>query len=281
MGEMVPADERNGLPLITSEQVRALAAQNHINETVIFREYLQLAFLQKLYQKKPSQQIYFKGGTAIHLIFGAPRFSEDLDFTVGLSAREFEVFMEGIFRRMEAEESVTWKEKKSLAGKQYLLTAPPGILPYSATVALDFSFREKVLSPAHSIIQSAYPILFTSFVHHLSQEEILAEKIRAIMTRRKGRDLYDLWFLLSKGVSVQSDLIRKKLDYYKLTDVTDDDILKRIASFPQKDFVLDLRPFVPQNERERLSEFFGYLQTQVKQAFVNNVEPFDFAQGGR
>ena len=35
---------------------------------------------------------------------------------------------------------------------------------------------------------------------------------------------------------------------------------------------LDLRPFVPQNERERLGEFFGYLQTRVKQAFSKDVE---------
>ena len=252
--------------MITSEQIRLLAAQNRINETVIFREYLQLAFLQKLYQKKPSQQIYFKGGTAIHLIFGAPRFSEDLDFTVGLPSGEFDDYIQSVFARMESEEGITWKEKKSLAGKQFLLTAPPGILPYSATVALDFSFREKVLAPAQSIIQSAYPILFTSFIHHLSQEEILAEKIRAITTRRKGRDLYDLWFLLSKGVIIKTDMVKKKLAYYKLTNVTNEDIRERIMSFPQKEFVLDLRPFVPQNERERLPDFFKYLQSQVEQA---------------
>jgi len=258
--------------MITSDQVRTLAAQQRINDTVIFREYIQLVFLQKLYQKTPSQQIYFKGGTAIHLIYHAPRFSEDLDFSVALSAKAFDAYIQSVLKRMENEEGVSWKEKKSLAGKQYLLTAPPGTLPYSTTVALDFSFREKVFSPAHSIIQTAYPVLFTSFVHHLSQEEILAEKVRAIMTRRKGRDLYDLWYLLSKGTLVESDLVRKKLDYYKLTDVTGDDILKRIASFPQKDFVLDLRPFVPQNERGRLEEFFGYLQIQVKQAFSKNVQ---------
>lgn len=254
--------------MITTDQVRALAAQNRINDTVIFREYIQLVFLQKLYQKTPSQQIYFKGGTAIHLIFGAPRFSEDLDFTVSLSAKAFESYVETVLMRMKVEEGVEWKEKKSLTGKQYLLSAPPGVLPYATTVVLDFSFREKVFSPAHSLLQTAYPLVFTSFVHHLAQEEILAEKIRAIMTRRKGRDLYDLWYLLSKGVTVQSDLIHKKLAYYKLTDVTNADILKRVASFPQKDFVLDLRPFVPQNERERLPEFFEVLQAQVKQEFL-------------
>jgi predicted nucleotidyltransferase component of viral defense system len=257
--------------MITSDQVRALAAQNHINETVIFREYLQLVFLQKHYQKRPSQQIYFKGGTAIHLIYQAPRFSEDLDFTVALSMEAFTEYVGSVFQRMENEEGVTWKEKKSLAGKQYLLTAPPGVLPYTTTVALDFSFREEVVSPEHSIIQTAYPVLFTSFIHHLSQEEILAEKIRAVMTRRKGRDLYDLWFLLSKGAAVRNELVQKKLAYYQLSDITNADIRERIASFPKKDFVLDLRPFIPQTERERLPEFFEYLQSRVKQAFSENV----------
>lgn len=254
--------------MITFDQVRALATQNRINDTVIFREYIQLVFLQKLYQKTPSQKIFFKGGTAIHLIYRAPRFSEDLDFTVALSEKSFDAYVQGVLKRLEVEEGVAWKEKKSLAGKQYLLTAPPGVLPYATTVALDFSFREKVYSPARSVIQSAYPVLFTSYVHHLSQEEILAEKIRAVMTRRKGRDLYDLWYLLSKGVTLQGDLVRKKLAYYKLSGVSNKDIVERVASFPQKDFVLDLRPFVPQNERERLGDFFEYVQSQIKQTLA-------------
>lgn len=257
--------------MITFEQVRELVTKNHINETVIFREYLQLAFLQKLYSKTPGSRIYFKGGTAIHLIFGAPRFSEDLDFSVMLPADEFDTHLALTFTRMEKEEGVAWKEKKSLVGRQFLLTAPPGVLPHETYVSLDFSFREPVYSPERSILQTAYPVLFTSFVHHLSQEEILAEKIRAAMTRRKGRDLYDLWYLLAKGVSISSDLVRRKLAYYDLETLTEADIRERIASFPQKDFVMDVRPFVPQDERERLGEFFVYLQSQIQQIFANRA----------
>ena len=73
--------------MITQDQVETLAKKYKINATTIFREYLQILFLQKLYQKTPSQNIFFKGGTAIHLIYGAPRFSEDLDFSVALSER--------------------------------------------------------------------------------------------------------------------------------------------------------------------------------------------------
>lgn len=250
--------------MITEEQVTALARQYKINETVIFREYLQLVFLQKLYQKTPSRDIFFKGGTAIHLIYHAPRFSEDLDFSVTLSMPEFDSYIASILKRMEDEEGVGWKERKSIAGKQFLLSAE-NILPYKTYIALDFSFREKVFSENRSIIQTAYPVIFTSYVHHLSQEELLAEKIRAVMTRKKGRDLYDLWFLLSRNTEMRQDMLREKLAYYEISEVMNVDIIRKVGEFPKKDFVLDLRPFVPANERDRLPEFFDLLQAQIKQ----------------
>jgi len=249
--------------MITEEQVDTLAKKFKINGSVIFREYLQLVFLQKLYQRSPSQDIFFKGGTAIHLVYQAPRFSEDLDFSVTLSMSEFNTYIKSVLKRMEDEEGVACREKKSITGKQFLVVAE-NILPYKTYIALDFSFREKLFSNERSIIQTDYPVLFTSYVTHLSREEILAEKIRAIMTRRKGRDLYDLWYLLSKGAQLHQDLVRKKLTYYNVPDVTNTAIVKRIASFPKKDFVLDLRPFVPSNEREQLSGFFDLLQEQIR-----------------
>ncbi len=251
--------------MITQEQVSALARQYKINESVIFREYLQLVFLQRLYQKNPSQGIHFKGGTAIHLIHQAPRFSEDLDFSVTLSMPEFNAYINAVLKRMQDEEGVACRERKSVAGKQFLIAAED-ILPYKAYIALDFSFREKVFSNDRTIIQTAYPVLFTSYVYHLSKEEMLAEKIRATLTRRKGRDLYDLWYLLSNGAEIRQDMLRKKLAYYDITDATNADIVERISAFPKKDFVLDLRPFVPINERDRLPELFEILQAQIRKA---------------
>jgi predicted nucleotidyltransferase component of viral defense system len=132
-------------------------------------------------------------------------------------------------------------------------------------------FRQAV-SNERSVIQTAYPVFFTSYVHHLSQDEILAEKIRAVMTRKKGRDLYDLWYLLAKGAQMDRDMLKKKLAFYDLSKIASADIVKRVASFPKKDFVLDLRPFVPLNERDRLPEFYEMVQAQIEKALL---------QGGR
>jgi hypothetical protein len=169
---------------------------------------------------------------------------------------------------MQDEEGITWKERKSIAGKQYIISAK-NILPYKTHVVLDFSFREKNLSTDRTVLQTMYPIVFNSFVYHLSREEILAEKIRAIMTRRKGRDLYDLWYLLSLGVEIRPDMLIKKMLYNDVSDVSNADIIKRVSSFPQKDFVVDLRPFVPINERERLPKFFEFVQAVIQQKLAS------------
>jgi predicted nucleotidyltransferase component of viral defense system len=50
----------------------------------------------------------------------------------------------------------------------------------------------------------------------MKEEEILAEKIRAIYTRNKARDVYDLNFLLKKGIKIKEDLINKKLPFNKI-----------------------------------------------------------------
>ena len=246
--------------MITKDQLDQLAKRKKINQTTIFREYLQILFLSHLYSDSASKRIYFKGGTAIHLIFGAPRFSEDLDFTVEEREVNFTPFIGKIFKKIQDEGQIMIKEKKSIAGKSFLLTAQPSILPHQTFVKLDFSFRERVLYPQQSTITTDYPIIFTSYVYHLSKEEIFAEKIRALMTRKKGRDIYDLWYLATQEVRVNNDLIREKLKYYKLDQITNKAILEKIRQLGVKEFVSDIRPFVPIAERDDLPEFFAYIQ---------------------
>ena len=40
--------------------------------------------------------------------------------------------------------------------------------------------------------------------------ELLAEKTAAALTRGKGRDLYDVWFLLSAGITLDRKLLARK-----------------------------------------------------------------------
>jgi len=56
----------------------------------VVREYCQHLFLSYLYQLSGSERLLFKGGTALRVVFGSPRFSEDLDFT-GINITQNEV----------------------------------------------------------------------------------------------------------------------------------------------------------------------------------------------
>lgn len=253
--------------MITKDQIYFLAKKNKINETTIFREYLQLLFLSELYSQNQSKNIFFKGGTALHLIYQAPRFSEDLDFTVELKKKDFLDFIWKLFTAISKKEAINFKEKKTLAGKRFLLTAEPVILSYKTFVNLDFSFREKILCPKKSIIKTEYPVLFTSYIYHLDKDELFAEKIRALLTRSQGRDLYDLWYLSTQGAKIDKNLVKEKLKYYNLEDVDKNKILKRLEQFSAKDFVLDLRPFVPLDERDKLQNFFHYIKDYLSANF--------------
>lgn len=251
--------------MITEEQIIEISKKKKITETVIFREYLQLLFLNKLYSSKKSEHIFFKGGTALHLIYQAPRFSEDLDFTVELPEKEFLSFILTIFEDIKKEEFLQFKEKKTITGKRFLMTASIPALSYQVFINLDFSFREKILEPEKDIIKiEDYPLLLTNYIFHPSKEEIFAEKIRALMTRKKGRDLYDLWYLANLGVNLKENLVKEKLKYYQLDNISISQIIKRVESFTEKEFILDIRPFVPFNEREKLPQFYHYLKDYLK-----------------
>ena len=49
----------------------------------------------------------------------------------------------------------------------------------------------------------------------MDPSEIMAEKIRAILTRNNARDVYDLWFLTQKKIKISLQLVNSKLTYYK------------------------------------------------------------------
>lgn len=242
--------------MITLQEVEELARKLKTNQTVVFREYLQLLFLANLYATPKSEKVFFKGGTAVHLLWNSFRFSEDLDFTVDFSESRFSSFIAKVFSKMLLDKGLTVKEKKTIAGKSYLLTYSGDVLPFKVFVSLDFSFREKPRLTSHTFVKTNFPIIFTSFVYHLMPEEVLAEKVRAILTRKKGRDFFDLWFLLAKGIKVDWRLVAQKMDYYPQARWTKEKLQQTIWEYSLSDFKKDLRPFLPLDQRAKLKNIY-------------------------
>lgn len=238
--------------MITKRQVEELASHFSIDQTTIFREYLQLQFLNYFYQQKEAEEVFFKGGTAIHLVLNSPRFSEDLDFSTKFSKR-------GIIKIVKKTEKEIGRELPGLRiallyqGKRsvrFRLKYSAGDFKYPFIIRLDFTEKDKALKKtASSPLVTRFPISLFPIVNHFRPEEILAEKVRALLTRGKGRDVFDLWFLLEKGVNFDTGLVNKKL---KVVGKRFDrqTLIKKITGFSQKRLTKDLNKFLPQPQRK-------------------------------
>lgn len=225
--------------MINKEQINELSKFFQIDGFTIFREYLQLMFLSYLYRKKEAVSIYFKGGTAIRLLFNSPRFSEDLDFSTKLSKSEIKKVIQSLEKSMQ----------KELPGLKIVLlhTGKRGIrfrlkyqlldFKYPLVIRLDFHLIKKSEKIIISPIVTRFPIIIFPMVSHLSIREILAEKISALINRAMGRDFFDVWYLLEKGIEVDWKLIDRA------------SVLRRIRQVSQKKLQLDLSQFLPRAQR--------------------------------
>ena len=222
--------------------------------------------MQSFYEINGAEKIFFTGGTAIHFLMDGFRFSEDLDFTVQTSKTKVnDLVLETVEKMQKILIGLTIKEKKTLAEKTYLLTLTKGLVDFPIFVRLDFSFREKTLQPEKAIIKTEFPLIFTSFVHYLSGEEILAEKIRAILMRKKGRDLFDFWFLLKKGFLLKKDFIKAKMSYYPKVVFSWKKVLDRINNLDFVTFKSDLMPFISLDKRAKIKEMFEIIKIELDQ----------------
>lgn len=181
------------------------AAANAEYRRLLVREYLQVRLLGLLQEQGTFQRAAFLGGTALRLLFGLPRFSEDLDFSTTRRDPGFPV------------EQLAAKAARRLAGEGYEVTikARAGVV-VSCFVRFPSLLHELGLSPHPAEVISvkleidtnppAGAVLQTTLIRrhvllnllHYDRASLLAGKLHAILVRRftKGRDLYDLlWYL--------------------------------------------------------------------------------------
>lgn len=237
--------------MIALSQIETLAKDYSIDTFSIIREYLQLLFLSYFYRQKAADGIYFKGGTAIHFMFNSPRFSEDLDFATGYSKAK----IIKIVRQTEAELQKELPGNKAVilySGRNGMRFKWRFMMPefrYPLVVRLDFSMKKNISQPKTASIMTPFPLVFSPIVVYLSAEEILAEKIRAMMMRAKGRDVFDLWFLMRQKININIILLRKKLNEAGL-EFNQKLLLNRVKNYPDKSLEQDLNKFLPRNQRK-------------------------------
>lgn len=223
--------------MITKDQTKNLSEIFQIDEYSIFREYLQLIFLSYLYQEKDANKIFFKGGTALRLLFGSPRFSEDLDFSTNYNELEITKLLKKIEEKISKEfPDLTIRSlHKGKEGIRFRIIFKNAEFKYPFSIRLDFHRQGSILNTQVSTLTTQFPVMIFPQIFHLSEEGILIEKFKALDAREKGRDVFDIWFLLSRGLRIKRSKGK---------------IIKSLKSFPEATLEKDLGKFLPRSQKQ-------------------------------
>ncbi len=253
--------------MISAENLEKLSRQY---QTSVFpnivREYFQHIFLSELYKLPDSEKLLFKGGSALRVIYGSPRFSEDLDFSLfGVSPNETKNFIEGLFVKVLAQIErfgikVDIGEKSNATSGGYFGVATFRMFDYSP-VDIEINVSERNGRDIKGEIDSITNDFTPAYnLVHLPQNDLVEEKVfNALVKRKKPRDFYDLYFIMRKGML---SLEQKK----KLFEIKND----IIAQAKQIDFRGELGAFLPFDQQAIIRDFAHVIELELNRQLANN-----------
>ena len=180
--------------LIAEQKARELK----IDKTQVVREDWELIVLKGLYESPFGRYLIFKGGTALRLTYGSPRFSEDLDFSLTKNTLKdkFSSLVKKIISPF-SELSITDLEEKYYTYLAEIKTTQ-NYLPFPFRIKIEISKREikdyqwelKLLSSPATVIQVMGQVA--------TLKQIYKDKLACLKGRAKPKDLFDLWYISQK-----------------------------------------------------------------------------------
>jgi len=207
--------------MITKSELTRIAEIKHLTIRNAEKDYLLELLLYILSDYRRS--LVFKGGTALYKFYNLNRFSEDIDFDVIGKRFDIDKVIKKIIRHLELVGMQRTIFEKTENGNEinirFAIRGPlyDGSKNSISRVTINISKRERPISHIEKLLVTTYPEIPSFELSVLDVEEIAAEKIRCILTREKPRDIYDLWFLSKKGITIDVPLVDKKLKIYRLT----------------------------------------------------------------
>ena len=229
----------------------------------MLREYLQHRILQALYVAPRSRNLVFLGGTAIHLIHGNPRFSEDLDFdNRGVSPEAFAEIATVVQNSLALEGyEVELKLSSINALRAHLrFTGLLQVLGISAhreeklLVHLDTEPQAFDYTPEQRVL-NRFDVLCRIPV--MPVDILLAQKLCCILQRPRamGRDFYDAMYLWAK-TAPNHDYLLSRAGIKSRSELWDT-LRARYQSLDLRQLARDLEPFVVDSAEARKVTLFG------------------------
>lgn len=196
--------------MISRSQIEELRDKWQTTELNVAREYVQHVLLSGLFQGLRKQvRLAFKGGTALRIVWGSPRFSEDLDFTGW--GKEFHVgesLKETITEASKAGLDIKLVESGKTSGGWFAL-AQTRVHGWPVEIEWNISLREIRQTRTDPVLVTT-PLWASYSVQALPVDQMVFETIDALFRRRKPRDFFDLYFMLRERLGIAEITSQKK-----------------------------------------------------------------------
>lgn len=277
------------------EKYQCHSEQDYINA---LKEIFQEIALLGLWRAKFYKKAAFYGGTALRILYGLDRFSEDLDFTLLKTDKNFNLapYNQAISEELSSfgfQVSVEVKNKnletniesafiKATTKKQLIIiNAASNIINtihHMHTIKIKMEVDTNPPGKFQTEVKNLLlPIPFS--VKTLTKSDLFAGKLHAILCRPwqkrvKGRDWYDLVWYIARDVPVNLDHLRERLiqsaAWQKKNKLSQNDVLKllihKIHHTDFKNAKTDILPFIRDKRAVELwsKDFFLELICSLK-----------------
>lgn len=243
----------------------------HGYERFIIREYLQYKILEIVFESDYANKLAFLGGTCLRIVHNNSRFSEDLDFdNFNLSSQDFNKITQVV--RVGLEKLGYQVEMRNVEkGAYHCYIRFPELLYREG---LTNHKEEKILiqldTESHNFdYQAEKPILnkfdvFTQ-ISATPKDLLLAQKFYAVMNRKrnKGRDFFDIVFLLGQDQTPNYDYLDAKIGV-KTPEALRKMVIDKCETLDMQEMAKDVQPFLFEAKDHKKVLLFSSYLVQVK-----------------
>ncbi|TVR33497.1 MAG: nucleotidyl transferase AbiEii/AbiGii toxin family protein [Balneolaceae bacterium] len=255
--------------MLTLDEIQSFYSESlHRYPKFLLREYLQYKILEIIYESPHANGLCFLGGTCLRIVHGNRRFSEDLDFdNLSLSEADFENVAGAIEKELTREGFET-EMKTVIKGAWHCHVRFPGLLyekglsghrEEKILIQLDTESQHFDYEPERLIL-NRFEVFTTILTTPLPL--LMAQKLYAAInrTRNKGRDFFDLVFLMSRNIQPDYNYLEEKIS------VSDSEALKNVLlekcrQLDMDEMARDVEPFLfKPTDRKKVEQFEAVVQ---------------------
>lgn len=238
--------------MLTLSEIRPFFPKNlHPFPRFMLREYLQYKILEIIYESTYATDLCFLGGTCLRVVHGNRRFSEDLDFdNISLKETDFQKVADVVKKDLQREgyevELIT-----IMKGAWHCHVKFPGLLfeeglsghqEEKILIQLDTEPQDFTYEPERFIL-NRFEVFTTILTTPL--ELLMAQKFYAVINRKrnKGRDFFDLVFLMSKDIKPNYDYLDSKASISS-PKLLREKIIEKCRKLDMETMAKDVEPFL-------------------------------------